>query len=205
MISLNKRVWGALCLILALFVQSSHASAGQKNIPLPPLAPTFVAAQAIDGIDQYPAPLPVPPYQFTDEAGNPVSVTDFRGRYILLNIWATWCAPCVRELPHLVELQKRFDSSQFEVVAVSVDRAPSLAINFLKKPEFQSIVPYMDIKSQAMTVLGVQGLPTSLLIDPAGQVLLRGVGGIPWSMSPYVDLIINALPPSSPSSPSSKI
>ena len=179
---LEKQFWLALCLILGLFVQSSTAFADQK----------LSASEAVpgaEGITKHVVPMAAPVYEFADEAGNPVKLSDFKGRFILLNIWATWCGPCIKELPYLIALQEHFADKNFEIITVSVDTAPGVVINFLNKNKFQSLPSYIDTRSRATSVLNIEGLPTTFVINPMGQIVYRGVGGIPWSEPPYVDLI----------------
>jgi len=179
--------WIALCLILSLFVQSSPAYAAEKI-----RAATKSSTNPPDGVTFFNPPMMAPYYEFRDEADGQVTLTDFRGRFILLNIWATWCGPCVQELPHLQTLQNRFSGNMFEVVTVAIDRNPALVPNFLRE-ENLTLAPFTDAKSFASKALSVSGLPTTFLINPDGFMILRGIGGIPWSESPYIELIEQAL------------
>jgi thiol-disulfide isomerase/thioredoxin len=70
----------------------------------------------------HPEPKPLPDLAFQDGAGKPLKLSDWKGRVVLLNLWATWCAPCRKEMPDLSKLEKEMGSDQFEVVAISVDR-----------------------------------------------------------------------------------
>lgn len=179
----------ALCLILPLFVQSSPAHAAGK-LTVPPIA--IDAEKLPPGIDTFNPPIPVPEFHFADETGTDVNLAAFRGRFVLLNIWATWCGPCVHEMPHLQKLMHMLEGQNINIVTVSVDRSVALVSKFMQDNNY-SLPPYIDAASTSTRILSISGLPTTFLIDPAGNIILRGVGGIGWSEAPYLPLITKAL------------
>jgi len=125
-------------------------------------------------------PLPAPAISFTDLSGNTVSLSDFAGKIILVNLWATWCEPCVREMPSLERMQARL-GDKITVVAISEDRGGSKAVEpFIGKLGLQSVKTYLDPKSAVERAFEVQGLPTSFLIDRKGRVLGRVEGAAEW-------------------------
>jgi thiol-disulfide isomerase/thioredoxin len=139
------------------------------------------------------APRALPPLRFIDSSGRAMSLENFRGRVILLNLWATWCGPCVKEMPALDRLQTELGSPAFQVVPLSVDRdGAATVIPFLEKLGIRSLVPYLDIKGSSLKLLGTQGLPTTLLIDRDGREVARMLGGAEWD-SPAVRGIIRRL------------
>jgi len=125
-------------------------------------------------------PLPAPPISFVDLAGNTVSLSDFTGKMVLVNLWATWCEPCLREMPSLGRMQSRL-GDKITVVAVSEDRGGSKVVEpFIGKLGLKSIKTYLDPKSTAERAFKVQGLPTSFLIDRQGRILGRVEGAAEW-------------------------
>lgn len=125
-------------------------------------------------------PLPAPAVSFVDLAGNPASLSEFNGKVVLVNLWATWCGPCLREMPSLERLQSRL-GDKIVVVAISEDRGGSKTVEpFVGKLGLKSVKIYLDPKSAVERAFKVQGLPTSFLIDREGRVLGRVEGAAEW-------------------------
>src|SRR6516165_6148690 len=111
-------------------------------------------------------PLPAPAVSFVDLAGNPASLSEFNGKVVLVNLWATWCEPCLREMPSLERLQSRL-GDKIVVVAISEDRGGSKTVEpFIGKLGLKSVKIYLDPKSAMERAFKVQGLPTSLPEKP---------------------------------------
>jgi thiol-disulfide isomerase/thioredoxin len=122
----------------------------------------------------------VPAVAFTDAAGKPHMLSEFRGKYVLLNMWATWCGPCVKELPALAKLKGEVPDG-FTVVAVNVGRSTEAETKgFLAAHSASALDAYTDRNLAMMRALHVYGLPVSLLIDPKGDVVARADGPAPW-------------------------
>lgn len=125
-------------------------------------------------------PIPAPTISVVDLAGNTVSLSEFAGRFVLINFWATWCEPCLREMPSLERMQSRL-GDQITVVAISEDRGGSKTVEpFINKLGLKSFKTYLDPKSDAGRAFKVAGLPTSFLIDREGRVLGRIEGAAEW-------------------------
>jgi thiol-disulfide isomerase/thioredoxin len=125
-------------------------------------------------------PEPAPAISFADLSGETVGLTDFRGKPVLVNLWATWCEPCLREMPSLDRLQSRF-GEQITVVAVSQDRGGSKVVEpFIAKLGLKSVKIYVDPKSAVGRAFGVQGLPTTILVDREEKVVGRVEGAAEW-------------------------
>ena len=125
-------------------------------------------------------PIPAPTISVVDLAGNTVSLSEFAGRFVLINFWATWCEPCLREMPSLERMQSRL-GDQITVVAISEDRGGSKTVEpFINKLGLKSFKTYLDPKSEAGRAFKVVGLPTSFLIDREGRVLGRIEGAAEW-------------------------
>ena len=127
------------------------------------------------------APETVPAFTFTDEANTPKSLADFKGRVVLLNLWATWCVPCRKEMPALERLQKELGGDSFEVVALSVDRAGIAASRkFLDEAKVAGLKLYAESSAKSVGLMRATGLPTSILIDREGREVGRLAGPAEW-------------------------
>jgi thiol-disulfide isomerase/thioredoxin len=135
------------------------------------------------------SPQPAPPVNFTDLAGKTAHLSDFAGKVVLLNLWATWCAPCRHEMPSLERLQARF-SDKLAVVPISQDLGGNKVIApFISKLGLAKLNVYLDPKSTVGQAFKVEGLPSSFLIDRHGRVLGRVEGEAKWDSSKMLAVI----------------
>ena len=126
-------------------------------------------------------PRDVPALQFQDLDGKPAGLDAFRGRVVVLNLWATWCVPCREEMPSLDRLQALVKGEPVRVVALSVDRAaPERVKQFLDEVGVRNLTAYHDRTAQAARTLKVPGLPATLLIDTEGREVGRVLGTAAW-------------------------
>jgi thiol-disulfide isomerase/thioredoxin len=124
---------------------------------------------------------PVPVVAFADASGKHHTITEFHGRYVLLNLWASWCAPCVKELPALARLGQAVPPDQLSVIAVDEGReGAGDAAAFLKSHGAASLKPYIDSDLALMRAFATEGLPLTVLIDPNGREVGRAEGGAAW-------------------------
>lgn len=138
-------------------------------------------------IDQ---PRPAPRTGFLAGTGAPVTIDDFRGRVLLVNFWATWCAPCIRELPSLDKLQAHLGDEGLLVLAVSQDRGgASVAGPFLKKLGVTRLGLFLDSRMELGRALGVRALPWSALVDRDGNVVGMLPGYAEWDSAEGIALI----------------
>lgn len=128
--------------------------------------------------------------------GETLTLADFRGRAVLVNLWATWCAPCLRELPSLNALQNRLGGPRFEVVAIASDpKGPEAAAGFLERLEIDSLKLYADPSLQfAFAMGGANVLPVSILYDAEGREVGRLVGEADWASPEAVRLVVSVIP-----------
>jgi thiol-disulfide isomerase/thioredoxin len=141
-------------------------------------------------------PKPVPALAFVDGDGRALSLDAFKGRVVLLNLWATWCVPCRREMPTLDRLQARLGGPAFTVVALSIDRqGVSVVKPFYQQLGLTSLALYVDRSGQAVSALGALGVPITVLIDRDGQEIGRRLGPADWDSEPIVALIRQHLDP----------
>jgi thiol-disulfide isomerase/thioredoxin len=129
-------------------------------------------------------PRPAPDASFADAAGGQTSLAAFKGKVILVNLWATWCQPCVQEMPALDRLQAALGGKDFAVVLVSQDRGGAHVVEpFFQKLGLSALKSYLDPKGALGQAFQVRGLPTSILIDRAGKELGRVEGAAAWDGS----------------------
>jgi thiol-disulfide isomerase/thioredoxin len=146
------------------------------------------------------APRLTPSISFEDGQGRKRSLADFTGKVVVLNIWATWCVPCRREMPALDRLQADLGGPEFAVVPISIDRDGIEAINkFYSETGIRNLPIYVDVSGKAIRELGAVGLPTTLILDRAGQEIARVVGPLDWEAS----VVVEFLKPSSAEPPPS--
>ncbi len=130
---------------------------------------------------------------FTDPSGGEFTLADFEGKYAVVNFWATWCAPCRKEMPQLSELQAEFGGDDFEVVTIATGRNPLPAIaQFFKEINVENLPKYLDPKSALARDMAVLGLPITLILDPEGREIARMRGDAEWN-SDSAKAIISAL------------
>src|SRR6266436_951643 len=162
---------------------------------LAPLAQGEVAAMTMAT-----APLMLPDLAFEDASGQPKKLSDWRGRTVLVNLWATWCVPCRKEMPALESLQTRLGGADFEVVAINIDtRDPEKPKNFLKGANLTRLGHFSDQKAkvfQDLKAIGrAVGMPTSVLVDGEGCEIATIAGPAEWASEDAVKLITAAMKP----------
>ena len=138
-------------------------------------------------------PKAVPALVFKTAGDTEVKLGDFRGKTVLLNFWATWCAPCKVEMPSLDRLQAQLGGEKFAVVAISSDRAGKRAVDPWFDEQGIKLARYYDPKNAVGMALGVTGLPTSILLDAQGRELGRMLGDAEWDSPEAVALVKQAM------------
>lgn len=156
-------------------------ASGQISKVVEPMASGSIASLQIA-----PRPGAMADLAFFDAQGVKKTIADFKGKAVLLNLWATWCAPCRKEMPDLDELQASLGGEQFEVVAVSIDRgAPDVAQTFLDKIETKHLALYHDSSMEIFQQLKRRGLafgmPTTLVLDKQGCAIGYMAGPAAWA------------------------
>lgn len=135
-------------------------------------------------------PRSVPAVTFADRDGRVLVLEKFRGRVVLLNIWATWCVPCRKEMPTLDRLQAKLGGPDFEVVALSVDHEGVAAVRaFYREIGLKHLRIYNDPTLDVTTRLNVLGIPATLLLDRDGREIGRAVGPAEWDQADVIALI----------------
>lgn len=165
---------GLACALSIAGCDRQKASAPQADAPGLP-----GPSESSGRLDRSHAGTPAPDVAFLDPQGNPASLEDFRGRPVLVNLWATWCAPCVVEMPSLDALAVR--EEDLEVLALSQDVAGRQAVDeFFAEREFEELEAYLDDQMAFMAALGLDTLPTTILYDAEGREVWRMTGMADW-------------------------
>jgi thiol-disulfide isomerase/thioredoxin len=155
-------------------------------IPLPALAFNFAPSE----------PTPAPALSFEDAQGEQLSLEDFRGKVVVLNLWATWCAPCRHEMPSLDRLQATQGGDDLQVVALSLDRGGLQQVeDFYQEIGVQHLGIYRDPTGAAGRELGALGLPTTVVIDPDGREVGRLLGPAEWDSAEALALLRSLIEP----------
>jgi len=156
--------------------------------------PKRLAAGAMERFKPARPPKPMPDLEFLDADDKSLRLANLTGKARLINLWATWCGPCVKEMPSLDRLQAALPRDKFVVLPISLDgpSRPKVA-PFYKKQELTNLGIYYDKDKKAMSVLGVSVLPTSILVDPAGRELGRIEGDADWDTPEGIALMKAAI------------
>ncbi len=190
-------VYGIATLAGNLFGGPAGATACRPAVALAAkLAPLATGEVAAVGMAK--SPLKVPNLAFQDAAGQPLTLENWRGRTVLLNLWATWCVPCRKEMPALEALEKKLGGAGFEVVTVNIDtRDADKPKAWLKEVGISGLKYYADPNAKTFQDLkGVGrafGMPTTMLIDPQGCEIGTIAGPAEWASDDAVKLIEAAL------------
>jgi thiol-disulfide isomerase/thioredoxin len=177
-----------------------HDNAAQPSIATENTAKSSAETKPEDKTGQMAAfvtkktPVALPELTFSDSSGRSVTLSDFKGKTILLNLWATWCNPCREEMPSLDRLQQALGSDKFEVVALSLDKQGAAASQkFLDDVKAKALKLYIDATGKQGTVLKLVGMPTTILINKDGLEVGRLAGPAEWDSDDAKKLIEAAL------------
>ena len=146
------------------------------------------------------SPLRLPDLAFEDADGKPRKLSEWRGKTVLVNLWATWCVPCRKEMPALDSLQTKLGGKDFEVVAINIDtRDPEKPKNFLKDANLTRLAYFTDTKAKVFQDLKnigkALGMPTSVLVDGQGCEIANMAGPAEWASDDAIALIKAAVKP----------
>lgn len=133
-----------------------------------------------------------PGIMFLDADSERLTLETFRGKVLVLNLWATWCVPCIKEMPALDRLEAARGSDRFEVVAISFDRSMSDARAWYENNAIGSLDLYQDSSTAMSSLLGVSGIPITVIYDPEGRELARLANGAEWD-SPEALALVDAV------------
>ncbi len=136
------------------------------------------------------APMAGSDVAFTSESGSEMTLADYEGHYVVLNFWATWCAPCRKEMPHLSALQTQLGGDKMQVVTIATGRNPRPAMErFLAEIGVDNLPLHTDPRQALARNMGVLGLPVTIILDPTGQEIARMQGDADWSSDSAVAIM----------------
>jgi thiol-disulfide isomerase/thioredoxin len=171
------RPWGSL--VVALWLAGAGAAMAETKLG------EFIPADP---------PQPAPEISLTDTDGKTLALADLKGKLVVINLWATWCQPCLKEMPSLAELPKVLGDG-FVLLAVSEDRGGGKTVApFIEKLGLDKLKVYLDPESKVGHAFSARGLPTSIVIDPKGDVRGRIEGAAEWDQATMLDPLKKLLP-----------
>jgi thiol-disulfide isomerase/thioredoxin len=182
--------------LLSLMIAAALVAGCAKPAETQNEAAATAEAGPVKGVDRSHKGKPAPDAIFNDPDGGEISLADFRGVPTLVNLWATWCAPCVKELPTLDKLGAAHAiDGQLGIIAVSQDTGPQPSVRaFLEKLKVEHVGAYHDPKMALSGALGAEVLPTSVLYDAQGREVWRYVGDLDWTGAEAAKLLAEAKP-----------
>lgn len=131
-----------------------------------------------------------PTTTWQDKNGKKVSLADFEGKVVLLNFWATWCPPCIRELPSLNRLQAGLGGDKFEVVALNIDRGGKpVARRMMRRLKLDKLALHLDTNSKTVKDLRVRTMPTTFIFDHLGREVAKVQGGAEWDSKEAIAVV----------------
>lgn len=186
--------FGSVAISLRLEQQNRQTAAPAQASPAKPADASAEAADMTKLVYAV-APKDLPPgIAFQDEAGQPRSLADWKGKIVLMNLWATWCAPCKLEMPGLDRLQAQLGGADFAVLAISLDRNGKEAPRrFLADNKLTNLPLHIDETGTLANKIGAAGLPATLILDREGREIARMLGPAEWDSASAQDVIRAAI------------
>jgi len=187
---------GCAAVLSAIVVISPHLASAETpgDLSMPAeMAAKIMAPNAAEGALDTP---------FFNAAKAPLTLSSLKGRGLVVNFWATWCAPCIREMPSIDRLAKALKGSGVEVIAISEDRnAPKVVPPFLKAKGLDNLSLYYDVKGALSRKLDINGLPSTILINADGVYLGRVTGTLEWDAEDVKAFLLQDLAPKADPAP----
>jgi thiol-disulfide isomerase/thioredoxin len=150
-------------------------------------------ARAAD-LEVLPGPVVHPPFELEGLDGGHHSLGDYRGKVVVINFWASWCVPCLREMPSLQRLAEKFSDRPFEIVTINVAEPRNVVAASRERMKLDCTI-LLDPEKATMNAWGVKVLPTSYLLDPEGRIRYQAVGPVDWETDAVYNAVEALLPP----------
>ncbi|MCY3769817.1 MAG: TlpA disulfide reductase family protein [Gammaproteobacteria bacterium] len=148
----------------------------------------------VQGLPAGEMPETIPLFTLSDIDGNQVVLESFRGSVVMINFWATWCAPCIEEMPTMQALKESLADEPFEILAINMGEDLAAIRSFLERTGFNFSFPILlDPATEVATRYAVQGLPATLLADKSGKYVFGGIGAKDWNGTEARDQILPLL------------
>ena len=189
---------GSSRLIVLLLIGLSAASCDRQKADAPQAPATEAADQEASGkgVDRSHKGKAAPAVTFKNPDGGDFTLAKFKGVPVLVNLWASWCAPCIKELPMLQKLEEaQALEGKLGVIAVSQDMAPKSSVDaFLKSKQISRFAAFHDKDMALSSALGIQIMPTTILYDAAGKEVWRYIGDLDWTGAEAAKLLSEVNP-----------
>ena len=172
-----------IAILLVALLGSAMLGGCDRQKAEQPQAPAAAEAQSAKGLDRSQKGGAAPAVKFKNPDGGDFDLTKFKGGPVLVNLWASWCAPCIKELPTLQELEQAHnDDGSLGVIAVSQDMAPQGSVEaFLAERDLGRFAAFHDAEMKLADALGIQVMPTTILYGSDGKEIWRYVGDLDWT------------------------
>lgn len=177
-------VIGAAAVFYGMVMSEGEGDGAREVIlvPRPDVAPVSGSGPDwAENLDRHDPPATATQTPFQDADGAPLTLADFKGKGLVVNLWATWCAPCVREMPSLNRLQKQVEAEGIQVLAISSDHGGQDVVNeFMAAHKLDALKPYFDPMGAFTRAMEGRGLPRTYIINAAGEVTASYTGPAEW-------------------------
>ncbi len=143
------------------------------------------------------APRAVPPFQYIDEKGEQLTLDTERNRLTIVHFWATWCVPCLTELPELDGISGTYTAKGVQIVAISLDATPPKVRQFYTEKQIKNLAANLDVRNTGFSAVGARGLPTTVFINRNGEAIARASGPLDWKSSEvtgFIDALLSEKP-----------
>ena len=188
-----RLIFCLLALVALAGCDREEAAPSQEANASAPAGPPGAPAVPVKGVDRSRAGTPAPDATFQNPDGGDFDLTKSKGLPVLVNMWATWCAPCVKELPTLQKLEESHAvDGALGVIVVSQDMAPKTSVDAFLTSKGIRLRSYFDPEMKLTGALGVEVMPTTILYDSAGREVWRYIGDLDWTGEEAAKLLAEA-------------
>ena len=190
-------IFNGLLLVVAFFLIQYSVVNEEVEESMPPVAAEFepvLNGRFAEAVTVFDEPRAMPDISYQTVLGETVNLDDLKGQWVVFNLWATWCPPCLVEMPSLQAAQDKFGGQGIQIIAVALDRNMNSETlkSFMKKQNFGPVAAYYDENNEIMRSLNIRGLPTTYILAPNGRAVALMEGDADW-MSDDGQAFLNSL------------